>query len=138
MTAPHRFRSHLRVAAMLCLLVAVPLLVPGCALYSDMKSATRDMDFSLSDPDTHLRKKIVFSAFENRSPFRQEDLLALFENTVRTAMAKDCPRALFLGPDNPGLPAALRRRGCSLRPLSETPYPGGEKGDFLSNPLPGK
>ncbi len=88
-------------------LLTAALLAGGCGLYTDLKTATRDMDFGLSSSPDNLNKKVVLTPVQNHSALESGGYPALFGRSFASALAGECAHVDLLRPSDPGYPAGL-------------------------------
>ncbi len=80
----------------------------GCGLYSDIKTATRDMDFSWGMPDPLLKRKIVFAPVIKRGPAFSGGFEEVFEKSLAATIADRNPDFRLVRPGDPKFPETLR------------------------------
>jgi len=102
-------RALPRAAAVTLLFFLAGLTAAGCGLYTDIMSATRDMQLGLGRSRSDLKMKVVLRPVENRSVVAAEGYPAAFGRAFSEALAEECPAVVQIRPGEPGYPDTLLR-----------------------------
>ena len=103
MTPNTRIRTIL--PALLVLFTA--LAAGGCGLYSDLRTATRDMSIWPEGSHSDLTKTIALAPVQNRTPSDPKGHPAMFGNALAAFIADECTRVRLLSSGDEGFPEAL-------------------------------
>jgi Flagellar assembly protein T, C-terminal domain len=91
------------------LFLCVVFMITGCSPVHSIEKSTKNMVRDFRAPDSHLKRKIALTSFENKTTFKDGHMAELISEKLSRAITSACTNILLEKPGDSGYPDKLAK-----------------------------